>query len=128
MFQSRFIATCDISADLRKQLRLFKFSKSTSLNVLICEVSTMFPLECSIEEIRKELSQQPRFVLISYVLRHADGRLSYPMCLVFYSPEGCSPELQMMYAGSKENVVRECEVTNPIFRQNRLLQSLFEKP
>uniref|UniRef100_A0A0K0CXI8 ADF-H domain-containing protein n=1 Tax=Angiostrongylus cantonensis TaxID=6313 RepID=A0A0K0CXI8_ANGCA len=68
--------------------------------------------ECSIEEIRKELSQQPRFVLISYVLRHADGRLSYPMCLVFYSPEGCSPELQMMYAGSKENVVQECEVTN----------------
>ncbi|KAJ1350997.1 hypothetical protein KIN20_006930 [Parelaphostrongylus tenuis] len=133
---SRFITTCGISRGLRERLRSFKFSKSTSLNALILKVdrdAQQIVLEdsiedCSIDEVRRELSQQPRFVLLSYVLRHADGRLSYPMCLVFYSlkmrsvahsplrelagKQGCSPELQMMYAGSKENVVQECEVTN----------------
>lgn len=68
--------------------------------------------DCSIDELREELPpQQPRFLLISYALRHADGRVSYPMCLVFYSPDGCSPELQMMYAGSRNNLVQECELT-----------------
>ncbi|KAK6019658.1 kelch repeat protein [Ostertagia ostertagi] len=68
--------------------------------------------DCSIDDVREELpQQQPRFLLISYALSHSDGRTSYPMCLVFYSPDGCSPELQMMYAGSRNNLVKECELT-----------------
>uniref|UniRef100_A0A1I7XJD0 ADF-H domain-containing protein n=1 Tax=Heterorhabditis bacteriophora TaxID=37862 RepID=A0A1I7XJD0_HETBA len=64
------------------------------------------------EEIRDELpQQQPRFLLLSYSMNHGDGRISYPMCLIFYSPPGCSPELQMLYAGSRNNLVSECELT-----------------
>lgn len=32
--------------------------------------------------------QQPRYIVISYERVHDDGRLSYPLCLVFYSPPG----------------------------------------
>ncbi|EYC27681.1 hypothetical protein Y032_0008g126 [Ancylostoma ceylanicum] len=111
---------CGIPEDLKKDLRSFRFSKSTSMNVLILKVDRETQQmildesmeDCSIDDVREELPhQQPRFLLISYALRHADGRVSYPMCLVFYSPPGCSPELQMMYAGSRNNLVQECELT-----------------
>ncbi|XGW13677.1 hypothetical protein V3C99_000192 [Haemonchus contortus] len=114
------LVICEIPEDLKKELRSFRFSKSTALNVLILKVnreSQQMILEetmedCSIDDVREELpQQQPRFLLISYTLHHSDGRTSYPMCLVFYSPDGCSPELQMMYAGSRNNLVKECELT-----------------
>ena len=28
------------------------------------------------------------FVLFSYVLKHDDGRVSYPLCFIFISPQG----------------------------------------
>ncbi|KAK6013962.1 hypothetical protein OSTOST_20694, partial [Ostertagia ostertagi] len=90
------LVICEIPDDLKKELRAFRFSKSTSLNVLILKVnreSQQMILEetmedCSIDDVREELpQQQPRFLLISYALSHSDGRTSYPMCLVFYSPD-----------------------------------------
>ncbi|WKY03089.1 hypothetical protein Q1695_016411 [Nippostrongylus brasiliensis] len=120
IFQSAGLVICEIPQDLKNELKTFRFSKSTSLDVLILKVNRetqRITLEdkmedCSIDEVREELpQQQPRFLLISYALQHRDGRVSYPMCLVFYSPDGCSPELQMMYAGSRNNLVQECELT-----------------
>lgn len=68
--------------------------------------------DCSLEEICAELpEQQPRFVLLSYTKKLADGRTTFPMCLIFYSPLGCNPDLQMLYAGSRNNLVKECELT-----------------
>ncbi len=44
---------------------------------------------CDMDEIRDTLpQQQPRFVLVSYMMKHLDNRVSYPLCLVFYSPSG----------------------------------------
>ena len=42
---------------------------------------------------------------------HADGRLSYPLCLLFSTPQDCKMELQMMYAGSKLSLVKEAGIT-----------------
>lgn len=45
--------------------------------------------DCTIEEICDELpSQQPRFILISFEYNHTDGRVSLPLCFVFYTPDG----------------------------------------
>ncbi|VDN60601.1 unnamed protein product [Dracunculus medinensis] len=64
--------------------------------------------DCTIEEICDELpSQQPRFILISFEYNHTDGRVSLPLCFVFYTPD----DLQMLYAGSRNHFVSECELT-----------------
>ena len=47
----------------------------------------------------------------SFPHTHKDGRVSYPMVFIFSSPPGGSVELNMMYAGSKINLVREAGMT-----------------
>ncbi|TKR65478.1 hypothetical protein L596_025877 [Steinernema carpocapsae] len=115
------ISICHIPNDLKAKLRAFRFQKSTATNVLILKIDrethTLIIEEdmqdCGdLEEVKDELPhQQPRYLLISYQLKHSDGRVSYPMCLVFYSPTGCHPEQQMLYAGSRNSLVQECELT-----------------
>ena len=79
--------------------------------------------ECTTESLMEELpTHQPRFVVrtdrdslplstpllqvYSFPHTHKDGRVSYPMVFIFSSPPGGSVELNMMYAGSKINLVR----------------------
>ncbi len=64
--------------------------------------------DISVEDLVAELPvHQPRYVAYSYCLKHSDGRTSYPLCFIFISPTGCKPEMQMMYAGSKNSLVHE---------------------
>ncbi|KAK1158776.1 glia maturation factor beta isoform X1, partial [Acipenser oxyrinchus oxyrinchus] len=51
------------------------------------------------------------FIVYSYKYQHDDGRVSYPLCFIFSSPVGCKPEQQMMYAGSKNKLVKTVELT-----------------
>lgn len=44
-------------------------------------------------------------------MMHADGRISYPMCFIFYTPRDSQIELQIMYAGTKLALQREAELT-----------------
>ncbi|XP_078262794.1 glia maturation factor beta isoform X3 [Rhinoraja longicauda] len=68
--------------------------------------------DISPEELRNELPErQPRFVVYSYRYKHSDGRISYPLCFIFFSPFGCKTEQQMMYAGSKIGLVAAAEFT-----------------
>ncbi|KAE9551339.1 hypothetical protein FO519_005454 [Halicephalobus sp. NKZ332] len=114
------LTICHIPDDVKKQLRDFRFKKSSTTNAIILKIDRedqMIKIEevledCNIEEIQDQLpGQQPRFVVLSYELKHADGRVSFPMCLLFYSPSGCSTELQILYAGSRNHLVNECELT-----------------
>ena len=62
--------------------------------------------------LQSELPErQPRFVLYSFELNHGDGRISYPMCLIWSTPIGCKTDLQMMYAGTKLPLVKEAGIT-----------------
>ncbi|KAH7731391.1 Protein Y50D7A.10 [Aphelenchoides avenae] len=114
---------CAIPEELKDTLKKFRFKHSVHTNALILKVNRetkRLELEsaledCEVDEIRDELpAQQPRFVVVSYELKHADGRSSYPLALLFYSPPGCSPELQMIYAGSRNVVANECELTKSV--------------
>lgn len=41
------------------------------------------------DELQEELpASQPRFVVYSYKLSHSDGRISYPLCFIYFSPDG----------------------------------------
>lgn len=42
-----------------------------------------------LEELKNNISDtQPRFVLLSWVISHKDGRKSYPIALIFITPRG----------------------------------------
>ena len=51
------------------------------------------------------------YAMYSYVYKHADGRVSYPLCFIYYCPEGCSPVTTMLYAGSRNKVLHASGVT-----------------
>lgn len=44
-------------------------------------------------------------------MEHNDGRVSYPMCFIYYTPRDSQIELQIMYAGTKIALQREAELT-----------------
>jgi hypothetical protein len=117
---SSTLAVCTVPDVLKETLKKFRFSSSPHTNAIIIKVDrdTMTLVveetleDCTIEEIRNELpAQQPRFVIISYEMKHSDGRNSYPLALIFYSPSGCSPEQRMLYAGSRNVLVHEGQLT-----------------
>ncbi|CAK8679744.1 unnamed protein product [Clavelina lepadiformis] len=43
--------------------------------------------------------------MYSYEQKYDDGRVTYPLCLIYFCPEGCKSEVSMLYAGSKMSVV-----------------------
>ncbi|CAI5444599.1 unnamed protein product [Caenorhabditis angaria] len=114
------LVICSIPEDVRAEFKKFRFSKATTMSALILKISRdshelsieeQFD-DSSLEEIREELpSQQPRFILLSWCKKHEDKRITYPMSLIYYCPTGSSPELQMMYAGSRNFIVNECQLT-----------------
>ncbi|KAH0290186.1 glia maturation factor beta, partial [Aureobasidium sp. EXF-3399] len=52
----------------------------------------------------------PRFILLSYPLTMASGRLSVPYVMLYYLPVTCNSELKMVYAGAKELMRNQAEV------------------
>ena len=89
-------STVDIEPSLQSELRSFRLSKSTSKNaalvVKINKPKLLLEKEELIdpitpEELAEELPEHsPRFVLVSYEMKHADGRISYPLVLVYWAP------------------------------------------
>lgn len=72
-------------------------------------------------DLAEELPEtSSRYVLLSYVFQHKDGRVSYPLVFIYWSPVtgmiqkttnfSVNPEMNMLYAGAKTQLVRECEV------------------
>ncbi|XP_046892302.1 glia maturation factor gamma isoform X2 [Hypomesus transpacificus] len=75
--------------------------------------------DITLDDLRNELPErQPRFIVYSYKYIHSDGRVSYPLCFIFSSPVGCKPEQQMMYAGSKNQLVQAAELTKVFETRN----------
>lgn len=67
--------------------------------------------DITIDELQESLqSHQPRFIVLSYKREHGDGRVSYPLCFIFFTPRDSHAELQIMYAGSKISLQREADV------------------
>lgn len=64
-----------------------------------------------LESIAEELPDHtPRFVLLSYPMTLASGRLSVPYVLISYIPSTCNAETRMLYAGAKELMRNTAEV------------------
>ncbi|KAF9425393.1 hypothetical protein BGZ76_003288 [Entomortierella beljakovae] len=103
---------CDIDPALVEKIKAFRFSKSSSGNTaaIICKIDKNKLLvqeeeefdSISMEDLAEELpDNSPRYIVLSYELKHNDGRLSYPLVFINYSPSGVNPELNMLYASGK---------------------------
>ncbi|KAK3092301.1 hypothetical protein FSP39_000989, partial [Pinctada imbricata] len=115
---------CDMDEDLVKKLKNFRFRKEKDVAYMILKVDKNSmkieldeddeeeEMDDKIEEIQQRLPEnQPRFVVISYVFKHTDGRISYPLCLVNYSPRGSHEKHIMMHSGSVKYVQNTSGIT-----------------
>ncbi|KAF1821700.1 glia maturation factor beta [Dissoconium aciculare CBS 342.82] len=80
------------------QARIYQIDKKNmEIRQVDDEVYTKIP------DIVDELPDNtPRYILLSYPLTLASGRLSVPYVMVNYLPPTCSSEMRMLYAGAKE--------------------------
>ncbi|KAM9354577.1 glia maturation factor beta [Pholidichthys leucotaenia] len=114
------LAVCEVDEALICKLKKFRFRTETNNAAIVMKIDKdkqMVVLDdeyedISPDELGNELPErQPRFVIYSYKYHHDDGRISYPLCLIFSSPGGCRPEQQMMYAGSFCTLVQSTQMT-----------------
>lgn len=117
---SESLVVCEVAEELIKKLKAFRFRKATNNAAIVMKIDKDKRLvivedefeDISPDDLQDELPErQPRFIVYSYKYQHDDGRVSYPLCLIFSSPCGCNPEQQMMYAGSKNQLVHTIEVS-----------------
>lgn len=101
---------CELSEDVLDSLKKFRYRKEKNIGAIVCKIDKATHKiildeqfdDIEISDLVEELPHhQPRYIYLSYAHKHADGRVSYPLIFIFVSPQGCQPELQMMYAGSK---------------------------
>lgn len=111
---------CDFENDVKGALKAFRFRKSKKNAALILKIDQDEQKICidkllediQVDELQELIpDHQPRYVVYSYKMEHADGRISYPMCFIFYTPRDIQMELQVLYAGMKLVVQREAELT-----------------
>ncbi|CAH0601979.1 unnamed protein product [Chrysodeixis includens] len=107
---SHNVNVCDITDDLKEVLKKFRFQKHTANAALILKVNRekqTLEVEEELDSVEPEQlqdilpSHQPRFIVYSYKIEHQDGRTSFPMCFIFYTPRDAHMELQVMYAGTQ---------------------------
>ncbi|EDQ88658.1 uncharacterized protein MONBRDRAFT_9075 [Monosiga brevicollis MX1] len=114
------IHVCTIPDEVKAALRKFRFRKAKNCAAIIMKIdvkSMEVEIEdemedCTIAEVAEELPEfNPRFVAYSYCHDHGDGRISYPLCFIYYCPSGVKPETNMIYAGSKPSVLAATDIT-----------------
>eukprot|EP00026_Physarum_polycephalum_P020137 Phypoly_transcript_22528.p1 GENE.Phypoly_transcript_22528~~Phypoly_transcript_22528.p1 ORF type:complete len:142 (-),score=26.35 Phypoly_transcript_22528:98-523(-) len=116
------MGTCIIPDELMEEYKKFKLDKSTAENsALILKVDLLSePPKVVVDEIRKQVSleeiaedlteSQPRYIVYSYKYTHKDGRLSFPLVLIFYAPQELHPRTAMMYSSTKQPLVNKLQV------------------
>jgi len=112
---------CSISNEVKEILEKFRFRRATNNTAIILkvnpdavavEVSEELEDLADVEELKESIPDtQPRFVLLSWRIAHADGRVSYPMAFIYTTPRDCQPRLQMMYSGSYQSLIQQCGLT-----------------
>ncbi|KAI8588850.1 hypothetical protein BDZ88DRAFT_175987 [Geranomyces variabilis] len=115
--------TCDVPADVQAVVKQFRFRKSKSTAALIFKIDVdalkvVFDeeIEGSAELIAASLPDTtPRFLVVSFELKHKDGRVSYPLFGLYYNPGGSSTANRMLYASTKHYFYQTTDITGKIF-------------
>jgi len=116
--------TVDIPQSIKDSLRKFRFARrsagSAALVIkinkekLIMEEVEQFE-NISIEELADELPENsPRYVLLSYELNHTDGRTSFPLVLINWSPVTSEIGMLTLHASALINFQATADVSKVI--------------
>ncbi|CAJ0651680.1 13904_t:CDS:2 [Entrophospora sp. SA101] len=126
--------TCEIDPTVIEKLRKFRFAKKSKKGLKIDRenlvvVEDEIHDDITLEELVEELPENaPRYIVLSY----EDGRKSYPLVLIYYSPISTNPEAHMLYTSSKVYFqqkadlnktfdIRELELLNDEWLKEKLL-------
>ncbi|KAK5671404.1 hypothetical protein QVD99_002117 [Batrachochytrium dendrobatidis] len=80
--------TCQVSEEALKEIKLLRFRKAKSNAALILKIDIQsltvikdqFFDDAALADIAEELPDStPRFLVVSYEMKHRDGRISYPL-------------------------------------------------
>ncbi|TID26110.1 glia maturation factor beta [Venturia nashicola] len=114
----------NISTPTKEKLRKFRLSTSRAKDPQAQDQIDKKTLDISqaddetytkVQDIADELPDHaPRFVLLSYPLTLASGRLSVPYVMLYYLPVTTNAEMRMLYAGAKELMRNTAEVNKII--------------
>ncbi|KAK7693781.1 hypothetical protein QCA50_003353 [Cerrena zonata] len=102
--------TVDIPQELKTSLRKFRFARRNAGSAaivikinkqkLIMEEVEQFD-NISIEELAEELPENaPRYIVLSYELKHEDGRTSFPLVLINWAPRSAEMGLLTLHASA----------------------------
>ncbi|GLV48663.1 Glia maturation factor [Carabus blaptoides fortunei] len=114
------VKVCDISNEAKEAIKKFRFRKNEHNAALILKVDREAHSICidelieevTLDELQEQLpGHQPRYIIYSFRHEHGDGRISYPLCFIFFTPRDSQIELQIMYAGTKLALQKEAELT-----------------
>ncbi|TPX56996.1 hypothetical protein SpCBS45565_g08301 [Spizellomyces sp. 'palustris'] len=126
--------TCDVPADVIEAVKAFRFrsvmeateiiekSKTNAALILKIDVPQLKVVidelleDSSIEDISDALPDTtPRFLVMSFELRHKDGRVSYPLFGVYYNPAAASTANRMLYASTKNYLYQRTDISGKVF-------------
>jgi len=115
---------CDVDPALIDKMKKFRFRKeqtNAAFTMKIDKDKLLIQEEenfdnISIEDLASELPEtQPRYILYSYRHERPDGRVSFPLIFIYYCPTGAKPEMHMMYASSKTNLILKLDCAGKVF-------------
>ncbi|KAG0331666.1 hypothetical protein BG004_001549 [Podila humilis] len=105
------MSTCEIDPALLEKIEAFRFSKRNQGSAaIVCTINkNKLLIELDYEENSIELEDLaenlpdniPRYIILSYELKHTDGRVSFPLVFLYYCPVSANTQLRMLYASAK---------------------------
>ncbi|KAG9010332.1 hypothetical protein FRB90_007817 [Tulasnella sp. 427] len=101
--------TIDIPDELKQGLRKFRLARRQGIAAFIAKVNKQKLVieedtrleNITVEELAEELPESnPRFVLLAWIHEHKDGRKSYPLILINWTPSGSETGLMTLHASA----------------------------
>ncbi|KAJ8598048.1 glia maturation factor beta [Rhizopogon salebrosus TDB-379] len=112
----------DIDEDVTKALRKFRFQRRSqghaAIVIKINKVTLKMVVDdeyddISIEDLVEELPRNsPRYVVLSYELKHRDGRISFPLVLVNWAPSSSETTMMTLHASALLDFQRVVSMTS----------------
>ncbi|KAJ1034478.1 hypothetical protein NDA18_001338 [Ustilago nuda] len=115
-------STIDIPSTLLQSVRKFRLTPSkVPISAQIFKIdrkSLTLQLEetlstglSSVEDLVEQLPENsPRFLIVNYKLQHHDGRVSYPLFLLYWAPQTSSLEQSTLYASALSNFAAKADI------------------
>ncbi|KAH9079379.1 hypothetical protein EDB83DRAFT_2216152, partial [Lactarius deliciosus] len=110
--------TVDISQELKDSIRKFRFTRHKSNAALVVKINKLKLTMEEVRDIRRHIDRgtklpenSPRYVVLSYILAHKDGRTSSPLALINWAPSTSEIGMLTLHASALINFQNTVEVS-----------------